>query len=104
MAGTLATVLRAVSAGRHAFQGHVLTSGDLLASWAVENAVHHLDLLVEAPPPPTALGVVRRTAEALLDERLPAAWDDTTAALVATGRVAPPDGASHLSDRLPVLG
>ncbi|MGL5910014.1 MAG: hypothetical protein ACRCZP_08430, partial [Phycicoccus sp.] len=86
------------------FQGLVLTSGDLLASWAVENAVHHLDLLVAGPASASALGLARSTAEALLDEPLPEAWDDECATLVATGRAPVPDDAARLVDRLPVLG
>ncbi|HMM95942.1 maleylpyruvate isomerase N-terminal domain-containing protein [Phycicoccus sp.] len=96
--------VRYLPAGQHAFQGHVLTSGDLLATWAVESAVHHLDLLVTSDPPAPALALTRRTAACLLDEELPTDWDDTTAALVATGRVDPPENSSHLAGRLPAFG
>jgi hypothetical protein len=50
------------------FQGHVLTTGDFAATWAVELAVHQLDLArdVEVAAPTTdALGLARRTVEAL---------------------------------------
>lgn len=53
-----------------AFQGHVLTAGDMLATWAVELAVHHHDLSLpsEAPAPaPAAVHIGRLTAEALDD-------------------------------------
>ncbi|QKE85030.1 maleylpyruvate isomerase N-terminal domain-containing protein [Arthrobacter sp. NEB 688] len=59
--------------GHHAFQGHVLTSGDLLATWAVEDVVHLVDLDVGATPPASALDLARRTAEALPRAAVP--WD-----------------------------
>ncbi|GGL25916.1 maleylpyruvate isomerase N-terminal domain-containing protein [Phycicoccus endophyticus] len=98
------TAADALREGRHLFQGHVLTSGDLLASWAVENVVHHLDLLVGVSAPTAPLRLARATVESLLDEPLPDGWDDVTATLVATGRVPVPAGQGHLADRLPVLG
>lgn len=58
-----------------AFQGSVLTTGDFLATWAVELAVHQLDLAHEipvAPPGPGGLGLGRRTVEALAAAGLPA--------------------------------
>ncbi|MGL4175414.1 MAG: maleylpyruvate isomerase N-terminal domain-containing protein [Dermatophilaceae bacterium] len=104
VAEQLAGAVAALSPGRHRFQGLVLTSGDLLTSWAVENGVHHLDLLVVGPPPAAALRLVRASVEALLGEPLPDAWDDEYATLVVTGRTPVPDDAAHLVDRLPVLG
>jgi hypothetical protein len=56
-----------------AFQGGVLTTGDFLATWAVELAVHQLDLAREvdvAPPTPGALRLARRTVEALTEAGL----------------------------------
>ena len=50
------------------FQAGVLTTGDFFATWAVELAVHQLDLAREvdvAPPTSEALGLARRTVEAL---------------------------------------
>lgn len=91
------------------FQGHVLISGDFFASWAVELAVHQLDLAREtavAAPHPSGLTLARRTAEALLDAARPG--DDEAAVLLGTGRRRPtPDEAAVLgpdADRLPVLG
>ncbi|MGI3780250.1 MAG: hypothetical protein ACRYG2_05675, partial [Janthinobacterium lividum] len=67
-----------------AFQGCVLTTGDFFTTWAVELAVHQLDLAREvdvAPPTTGALGLARRTVDALaaadltvpaFAERLPA--------------------------------
>jgi hypothetical protein len=49
-------------------QGGVLATGDLYATWAVELAVHQLDLARDvdvAPPTTVALGLARRTVDAL---------------------------------------
>jgi uncharacterized protein (TIGR03083 family) len=94
-----------------AFQGHVLSTGDFLATWAVELAVHQLDLGQELDlpgPPASALALTRATLEALLDATLPTTWSDVDAVLVGTGRV-PLDAAQRvaagdLADRMPVLG
>ena len=83
--------------GRHRieFQGHVLEVSDFVAPWVVEVVVHHLDMTVDlsgAPEPPASgLAVVRETVAALLPD--PVALDgrdDTSVALVATGRVPDP--------------
>ncbi len=93
------------------FQGHVLSSGDFLATWAVELAVHHLDVAVALElPPPTApsLELSRRTAEALLAAPLPVEIPDADAVLLATGRRPPTAPEAQLlgplAARLPVLG
>src|ERR1700744_5388523 len=60
------TATRAIALGAVRFQGHVLTTGDFLATWAVELAVHHLDLGRELdlqPPAPPALRLARATVE-----------------------------------------
>ena len=68
---TIAGVRSAVShlaPGRLAFQGHVLSTGDFLATWACELAVHHLDTGAELDLPaaaPAALRIARTTGEAL---------------------------------------
>jgi hypothetical protein len=90
--------------GHHAFQGHVFRSGDLLASWAVEDAVHLLDLDVGVAPPEEALRLARATVQALLGRPLPAGWSDTEAVLVATGRTPLPRGHEDLAPDLPALG
>jgi hypothetical protein len=61
--------------GFHAFQGHVLTSGDLMATWAVETVLHQLDLDTATDVPAGALRLARRTAEHVDDfhDRLPPA-------------------------------
>ncbi|WP_462418936.1 maleylpyruvate isomerase N-terminal domain-containing protein [Kytococcus sp. Marseille-QA3725] len=73
---------------RIAFQGLVLTAGDFLATWAVELVVHQLDLDLPAgapSPPVSALGIARRTVDALgtapVDEP-----DDARAVLAGFGR------------------
>jgi hypothetical protein len=88
----------------HLWQGHVSTSGDFLAVWAVENVVHHLDLEVADPAPAGAMALARRTVEAIVGEGLPAAWPDEQAVLVGTGRLPVPDEASELAERLPAFG
>lgn len=85
------------------FQGKVMTSGDFLATWVVELAVHHLDLGEDAGhPTPESLHVVRRTVEAVADVDLPHDWEDEEAALVALGRVPLPEDAHDLAEVLPV--
>jgi hypothetical protein len=76
--------------GRVGFQGHVLTTGNFLATWATELAVHHLDLDLgeDAPAPdPEALRLARRTAEALAGGPIDAA-SDAEAVLRGWDRVA----------------
>ena len=86
------------------WQGHVFTAGDFLAAWAVENVVHHLDLLSDSPAPADGLGLARRTVEAIVGDPLPAGWSDERAVLVGTGREPVPDEHGHLRGRLPALG
>jgi uncharacterized protein (TIGR03083 family) len=92
------------------FQDRVLTTGDFLATWAVELAVHHLDLgreLTLAAPATPALRLARATIEALAGGELPAAWPDDTVVLLGAGRVRPDHSqiqASPLVVKLPVLG
>ncbi|WP_460864541.1 maleylpyruvate isomerase N-terminal domain-containing protein [Rhodococcus aerolatus] len=91
-AETAAAAVRAMSEAPVAFQGHVLRSGDFLATWAVELAVHHLDLgpdLDVTPPVPGALRLARRTVEALHGTALPASWTDERCVLLGTGRSTP---------------
>jgi hypothetical protein len=86
------------------FQGKTMTSGDFLATWVVELAVHHLDLDVDevSHPRAAALAVVRRTVEAVADVDLPAQWSDAEAALVSLGREPLPADADHLAGVLPI--
>lgn len=80
---TLAEALERMPEGRVRFQGHVLGTGDFLATWATEVAVHHLDLDLDADAPrpdPEALRLARQTAEALAGDSIDAA-DDIEAVL-----------------------
>lgn len=74
-----------------AFQGHVLTAGDMLATWAVELAVHHHDLALPAgapAPAPAAVHIGRLTAEALgsTSGARASAEDDLAVMLAGFGR------------------
>ncbi len=99
----LARAVTALEDRPRAWQEWVFTAGDFLAIWAVEHAVHHLDLLTDRPVPADALGFTRATVEALAG-RLPAIWSDERAALVGAGRTPVPADAGAVADRLPVLG
>ena len=80
-----------------------MNSGDFLATWVVELAVHQLDLGEGAGHPTGgSLEAVRRTVQAVADVDLPAAWSDEDAALIALGRAPLPVGADGLADVLPV--
>lgn len=70
------------------FQGHVLTTGNFLATWATELAVHHLDLQLDDDDPgpdPEALALARQTAEVLAGRTIDAA-SDAEAVLHGWGR------------------
>jgi len=98
-----AAVLRGAASapdGPRTWQGQVLLLGDFLATWAVEHAVHQLDLLVEHPVPPGALALGRATVEALVGGPVPG--DDATVLLQGAGRLPAADG--PLVGRPPVLG
>ena len=85
------------------WQGQTFTAGDFAASWAVEHAVHHLDLRLDDPPAPTALRLARATVDALLSVPTPPTWDDTRAVLIGAGRLPAADDGPH-PDELPALG
>lgn len=104
---TLGSAARALPAAGLAFQGHVITSGDFFATWAVELAVHHLDLgleLIMEPPTPAALALARHTIEELAGGSFPASLDDQELILIGTGRRPVPDDGTldHLA--LPAFG
>jgi Mycothiol maleylpyruvate isomerase N-terminal domain len=103
VAATAEHVLRRMPHHAVLFQGKTMTSGDFLATWVVELAVHHLDLGEGAGRPTDgSLHVVRRTVEAIADVDLPATWSDEEAALIALGRAPLPDDARHLDNELPL--
>ncbi len=67
--------------------------GDFLATWAVELAVHHVDLGREmdvGQPTPTALLVTRDTVAALIGAPIPSGISDLDALLIGAGRIPPP--------------
>jgi hypothetical protein len=93
------------------FQGRVLTTGDFLATWAVELAIHHLDMgreLALPPPAPSALRLARLTVEALAGMDVPRTWSDETTVLLGAGRMEPDADqrteTPALTQQLPVLG
>ena len=91
VSAALRTGVARLGDGTLEFQGHVLTTGDFLATWAVELVVHQLDLgrdLDVAPPDALPLALARRTLEALLGAPLAVA-DDVDAVLLGTGRRSP---------------
>ena len=72
-------------------QGHVLTVADLLSTLVTETVVHHLDLVAELDrpqPSPEGLTSVRAVLQVLLAAEVPRHWDDVTAVLGLTGRLA----------------
>jgi Mycothiol maleylpyruvate isomerase N-terminal domain len=71
------------------FQGKRMRSGDFLATWVVELAVHRLDLALEQDSS-SGLAWARRTLEAVASADLPDDLDDRSAVLVGLGRIAPP--------------
>ena len=96
---------RAMTDQPRLWDGQVFTAGDFLAVWAVEDAVHHLDLDVPGDVPPrSALTLSRRAIESLVGEALPATWSDVDAVLAGTGRIAVPAGGESFANRLPALG
>jgi hypothetical protein len=103
VAGTARIALERMPDDPVLFQGKAMASGDFLATWVVELAVHHLDLGADAGhPTPESLTVVRRTVEAVADVDLPPAWGDEDAALIALGRAPLPTEAGPLADVLPL--
>jgi hypothetical protein len=92
--------VRSLQEGQVEFQGKYLRSGDFLATWVVELAVHQLDLGIDGDEP-VGLDWARTTVEAVADADLPSGLDDRSAVLVGLGRVPPPAGI-RLSGSYPV--
>lgn len=82
------------------FQGKHLRSGDFLATWVVELAVHQLDLDL-GEQGSSGLKWSRLTLEAVAGARLPAGLDDRAAVLVGIGREPCPP-ACRLPPQFPV--
>ena len=76
--------VRAMPEGVVGFQGQRMTTGDFVATWVVELAVHQLDLGDDDDVP--GAGWARATIEAVADADLPAALDDRSAVLAGLGR------------------
>ncbi|MER5946885.1 maleylpyruvate isomerase N-terminal domain-containing protein [Streptomyces sp. NPDC001904] len=96
---------------RVATRDEVLTAGDYLDAYVLEWTLHHLDLIAALPDAarPSAEGLrrARELLEAVAGATLPAAFSDTDALLLGTGRRAP-DGTERaalgeVADRLPVV-
>jgi uncharacterized protein (TIGR03083 family) len=107
----VAVAVDALKPGVVRFQGHIMTTGDFLATWAVELAVHQLDLAAELklePPAPDALAIARETIETLAGGPLPTIWPDDVAVLLGSGRIRLTSSqwqeAGPLAEQLPVLG
>jgi len=85
VAKTATGAVRAMPAGVVEFQGKRMLTGDFLATWVVELAVHQLDLALDDEP--SGADWARQTLEALAEHSLPSELDDATAVLVGLGRV-----------------
>lgn len=102
------TAVTRMADGPVSFQGHVLASGDFLATWAVELAVHHLDMGRDVDfgsPTVESLRLGRATVEALAGAALPREWSDEKCVLAGSGRVRlGPEACGAVSGSLPVPG
>ncbi|WP_067454561.1 maleylpyruvate isomerase N-terminal domain-containing protein [Actinomadura macra] len=80
---------------RVATQDKVLTAGDYLTAYLMEWTLHHLDLIAHLPsaagPPAETLAAARASLEKIAGAPFPAAFSDTDALLIGTGRRAPTD-------------
>ncbi|MGW6026781.1 maleylpyruvate isomerase N-terminal domain-containing protein [Streptomyces sp. NPDC055099] len=89
----------------------VLTAGDYLTTYVMEWTLHHLDLIAHLPnvagPPAEGLARSREMLEQIAGAAFPAAFSDTDALLVGTGRRAPTDAEKSalgdLAGRLPLI-
>ncbi|MDX2543998.1 maleylpyruvate isomerase N-terminal domain-containing protein [Streptomyces sp. WI04-05B] len=75
-------------------KGEVLTVEDYLSAYVLEWTLHHLDLIARLPhparlPPAETLAAARALLEAIAGTPFPAAFSDTDALLVGTGRRTP---------------
>ncbi|MET8338660.1 maleylpyruvate isomerase N-terminal domain-containing protein [Streptosporangium canum] len=92
--------------------GQVLSVGDFLAQWAVEAAIHHLDITVDlgdvVAPAASALAVVQRTFDGLAGSAVDLGWDDVTYALKGSGRLPLAESERKelgpLANRFPLIG
>lgn len=99
-AETLATVVAHVPDRTVLFQGKAMSTGDFIATWVVELAIHQVDLSTTADTP-VGLPLARRTIEAVADADLPADVPLTEAVLAGLGRIPAPHGV-NLSAAFPM--
>lgn len=111
LAATGSAVMRAATrspATNLDFQGHVIATGDFYATWAVELAVHHLDLgleLVTESPVAAAIRLARQTVEELAGGAFPPSISETDVILIGTGRVTAPPRDDRFADlSIPAFG
>ena len=107
-AAAVGQAAQTLAPGSLRFQGHVMTTGNFMAIWAVELCVHHLDLACTGDrPTPEVLALTRTTTESLAGAPFPQRWDDVHVALLGAGRVqATPDELAELREvalSLPVM-
>lgn len=89
----------------------VLTVGDYLCAYVLEWTLHHLDLIAHLPdaaePPAEGLARSRELLEKIAGAAFPAAFSDSDALLVGTGRRAATDAEKaelgELAARLPLV-
>ena len=90
------------------FQGHVIGTGDFYATWAVELAVHHLDLgleLITETPAAAALDLARQTVEELAGGAFPTDLAQLDVILIGTGRLPAPPLDQRFADlTIPAFG
>lgn len=89
----------------------VLTVHEYLTMYVLEWTLHHLDLRAHLPhvaePPADGLARTRQMLEEIAGAKLPAAFSDTDALLIATGRRAPTEAEraelGELAEKLPLF-
>ncbi|WP_327697264.1 maleylpyruvate isomerase N-terminal domain-containing protein [Streptomyces sp. NBC_00459] len=93
-------------AARVSTRDEVLTVEDYLSAYVLEWTLHHLDLIARLPhparlPPAETLAAARALLEAIAGTPFPAAFSDTDALLVGTGRRTPTEAeTAALGDEL----
>lgn len=104
---TLVRATPALPASALVFQDHVISTGDFLATWAVELAVHHLDLgleLVLEPPATGAVDLARQTVEELAGGAFPPDLAHADVILIGTGRLPTPPEDRFAALTIPAFG
>jgi hypothetical protein len=90
--------VRSMAEGVVTFQGRRMHSGDFIATWVVELAIHQLDLALQGDSP-SGLAWARGTLEAIAEADLPSELDDRSAVLAGLGRA---PASAELPDGFPV--